>query len=74
MSEEYFIEVDNKTQVIKVQHIIFNNMHPFGFERTVTSLSYANHISFKEAKRICKKLVKFFNSSFFRKMRPVYEY
>lgn len=72
MSKEYYVKLDNQNKEFQVCRYTFDIFHPNGEEIIVTSRSYADAFSYKEAKHYCHRMMQIFNGKKFRRERPVY--
>ena len=74
VNEEYWYEPDSKAQCFVIKHIVFNPSNPGGLTRTIFKATYGKDgmFTYGSAKQFVRKLVKYFNSRRFQRLRPVY--
>ena len=74
VNEEYWYEEDRKEQCFVIKHILFNPTNPGGLTRIIFHATYGpkGMFSYGAAKQFVRKLVKYFNSRRFQRMKPVY--
>jgi hypothetical protein len=74
VNEEYWYETDRKEQCFVIKHILFNPTNPGGLVRIIFKATYGpdGMFTYGAAKQFVRKLVKYFNSRRFQRMKPVY--